>query len=101
VVSLSSHSAPGNIIFRKLNQTAFWEYSLKSHHWKENAGVILSEREKEVLSLSAQGYSMNEIADKLFISTDTIKFHRKNVFEKLQVKNITEALSFATNYKLI
>jgi len=35
--------------------------------------------------LSAQGYSMNEIADKLFIGTDTIKFHRKNVFEKLQV----------------
>ena len=101
VVSLSSHSTPGNIVLRITGQPVSYEYSLKSHRWKENEGISLSEREKEVLLLSAQGYSMNEIADRLCLGSDSIKFHRKNVFEKLQVKNITEALSFATNYKLL
>lgn len=101
VVSLSSHSEPGNIILRISDQSVFYEYSLKNHRWKKNEGVILTEREKDVLSLSAQGYSMNEIADKLFVTFDTIKFYRKRILEKLQVKNITEALSFATSYRLL
>jgi DNA-binding CsgD family transcriptional regulator len=101
IVSLSSHSSPGQIIMRKTGETTFWEYSLKKHCWKENDEIILLEREKDILSLSAQGYTMNEIADQLCIAVDTIKFHKRKIFDKLQVKNIAEALSFATNYKLL
>jgi len=101
VVSLSSHSSQGNVVLRIIDHPVFWEYSLVSHHWKENKGITLSEREKDTLLLSAQGYSMNEIADKLCIALDTVRFYKKNIFEKLQVKNIVEALSFATTYKLL
>jgi DNA-binding CsgD family transcriptional regulator len=44
---------------------------------------------------------MKEIAEKMFHSVDTVKFYRRQIFEKLNVKNITEALSLATNYGLV
>lgn len=101
IVSLSSHNTPGHIELRKSGMTQYWEYSLEKHCWIENKGITLSEKEKDILSLSAQGYTMNEIADKLCLAIDTIKFYKRKLFEKLEVKNITEALSFVTNYKLI
>lgn len=50
--------------------------------------TILSKREKEIIKLIAQEYTTEEIAEKLFISKHTIESHRKNIFLKLQVKNI-------------
>lgn len=101
VVSLSSHNTPGHIELRKSGTIQYWEYSLEKHRWVENNGITLSEKEKDILLLSAQGYTMNEISQKLFLAVDTIKFYKKKLFEKLGVKNITEALSLATNYKLL
>jgi DNA-binding CsgD family transcriptional regulator len=101
VVSLSSHNTPGHIEMRKSNQATFWKYSLESRCWKENQGTALNEREKDILLLSAQGYTMDEIAERLFLSINTVKFQKKRIFEKLEVKNIAEALSFAANHKLL
>lgn len=56
---------------------------------------------KSVLTLSMQGYTMVEIADKLCLSPDTIKKYRQRIFEKLDVRNISEAIAAATNNKLI
>ena len=61
----------------------------------------LKEMEKEVLKLSAMGYTMNEIADKINRSFDTVKSYRRTLLEKLEVANISEAISFAINYRLI
>lgn len=47
----------------------------------------LSIREIEVLSLIMQGLTNNEIAEKLFISYETVKSHRKNILEKTGAKN--------------
>ena len=44
---------------------------------------------------------MKEIAEKMLHSFDTVKFYRRQIFEKLDVQNITEALAFATNYGLV
>lgn len=101
VVSLSSREAVGNIEMRKIDDANFWKYSLESRHWTEEKGVTLNEREKDILVLSAQGYAMNEIGDRMYLSSDTIKFYRRRLFEKLDAKNITEAVAFATNHKLI
>lgn len=49
---------------------------------------ILTDREKEIIRLIANEYTTDEIAEKLFISKGTIETHRKNIFYKLQVKNI-------------
>ncbi|QHT70110.1 response regulator transcription factor [Rhodocytophaga rosea] len=48
---------------------------------------FLSDREKEVLTLIAEEYSNSEIAEKLFISTNTVETHRKNLIRKLGVRN--------------
>jgi two-component system, NarL family, nitrate/nitrite response regulator NarL len=55
----------------------------------------LSEREKEVLKLTAQGSSNKEIAANLFISDTTVKAHMRNILEKLRVKNRAEAVGVA------
>ncbi len=52
----------------------------------------LSEREKEILDLLAQGYFYKEIADKLYVSPETIHKHLRNVYEKLHVRSRTEAV---------
>jgi DNA-binding CsgD family transcriptional regulator len=100
-VSLSSHSNAGNLIMRKIGQADFWEYAFDDHAWHMNVGAKLNVREKNILSLSARGYTVPEIADKLHVSQETIKTNKKNLFEKLDVENIVEALIFATNYKLL
>jgi DNA-binding NarL/FixJ family response regulator len=44
---------------------------------------LLSEREKEIVQLVAQGYRNKEIGEKLFISEQTVKNHLHNIFDKL------------------
>ena len=69
--------------------------------WEKKEGITLSETERDVLRLSAQGYTMNDIADRLCKSVDTIKACKRNLFAKIGVKNIAEALFHATNYQMI
>lgn len=61
----------------------------------------LTDRETEILSLLAIGKSYNSIADSLFISKDTVKYHIKNIYIKLQVENREEAIAKANKEKLI
>ena len=49
---------------------------------------VISDREKEVLRLVAYEYSSKEIAQELFISTNTVNTHKKNLRSKLDVKNL-------------
>jgi DNA-binding CsgD family transcriptional regulator len=71
------------------------------NYWKNLDKIELSDREKEIIQYSIRGYAINEIAEKLFISPDTVKFHRKKMFEKMDVANISEAISYATVNKLV
>jgi DNA-binding CsgD family transcriptional regulator len=59
---------------------------------KEAGRIGLSKREIEVLELMAQGLSNQEIADKMFVSLNTIKTHTSNLFSKLDVKRRTAAV---------
>ena len=54
----------------------------------------LSEREAEVLRWLAQGLPNQEIASKLVVSENTVRFHLKNIYEKLHVTNRTEAVAW-------
>lgn len=55
----------------------------------------ISQREFEVLQLMAKGCSNQEIADKLFISLNTVKTHTSNLFQKLDVRRRTQAIEYA------
>ena len=59
----------------------------------------LSPREFEVLGYVAQGQTNTEIAEELTISENTIRFHLKNIFEKLAVTNRTEAAAWYFNQR--
>ena len=59
-------------------------------------GSPLSEREQEVMELLAQGCRDRDIAEQLYISERTVKFHAKNILEKLQVRTRIQAVFKAT-----
>ena len=61
----------------------------------------ISEREREVLVLLANGLSNKEIAEKLYISVGTAKNHISNLLEKLSLKDRTQLAVFATKNDLI
>ncbi len=61
----------------------------------------ISKREHEVLELMAKGLSNQEIADKLFVSLNTIKTHSSNLFLKLDVNRRTQAIQRAKELRLI
>ena len=62
---------------------------------------LLSDREKEVLTLIAKGFSNKEIAEKLFISVKTVETHKSNLMEKLQMKTRPELVAFALKKGLL
>ncbi len=55
---------------------------------KQKDKVILTRREKEILQMIINEYSSKDIAEKLFISQNTVENHRKHIMEKMEVKNI-------------
>lgn len=61
----------------------------------------LTRREKEVLCLISEGNTNTEIAEKLFISADTVNSHRKKLLAKLEVKNTAMLIKYAVDNKLL
>jgi DNA-binding NarL/FixJ family response regulator len=62
---------------------------------------ILTEREIEILTLIALENSGKEISEKLFISTNTVETHRKNIMKKLKAKGTIALVKYAIKHKLI
>jgi DNA-binding NarL/FixJ family response regulator len=60
----------------------------------------LSDREKEILGCLVKGMSYKMIADHCHISYDTVRFHMKNIYSKLHVASMTEAVAKAIQLKL-
>jgi len=63
--------------------------------------LSISKREHEVLMLMAQGLSNQEVADKLFVSLNTVKTHSSKLFEKLNVQRRTQAVQEAKKLGLV
>lgn len=63
--------------------------------------IEFTSREKEILELIVKGMSNNEIADELFISSSTVKFHVSNILSKLGATSRSKAISIALENKLI
>jgi two-component system response regulator NreC len=61
----------------------------------------LSDREREILRLIAEGYSSNDISQRLFISVKTVLGHRTNIMAKLNIHNRTELVKYALRKGMI
>ena len=61
----------------------------------------LSDREKQVLKLIAEGQTMQKIADSLVLSIKTVMTHRTNIMEKLNIHNRTELIKYAIRNGLV
>lgn len=75
---------------------------------KENNGIneeealqSITEREMEILKLISLEFSGKEISDALYISTNTVETHRKNLIKKLNVKTTIGLVKFAYKYNLL
>jgi len=69
-------------------------------HTKEDA-IWLTNRERQILALLAEGLSTAEIAGKLSRDEETIRTHRKNIMLKLDAKNVAEAVKIGIEKRLI
>ncbi len=68
---------------------------------KNNSGSVLSDRELDTVKLIAEDLSNQEIADKLFVSLNTVKTHIKNIFLKLEVDSRVQAVNKAKELGII
>ena len=76
-----------------------WVFPRAARRWLVSHGQpkseptlqTLSEREDEVLALVSQGMTNAQIADRMMLSENTVKFHLQNIYQKLGVSNRTEA----------
>ncbi|QPC83342.1 AAA family ATPase [Phototrophicus methaneseepsis] len=79
------------------------EANISKPHAKARYALLepLSDRELEVLQLVAEGLSNREIAERLVLSTGTVKVHTRNIYGKLSVNNRTQAVMRATEMNLL
>lgn len=73
----------------------------KNDHGQQNAKVVLTRREKEILQLVIQEHSNQQIADMLSVSLRTVENHRFNLQQKLQVRNMIGLVKVAIQMGLV
>jgi DNA-binding NarL/FixJ family response regulator len=84
---LNGGSPMSSVIARKVVES----FALREKHYKNDFNLSL--RENEILDLLAKGLRLKEIADKLFITLNTVRTHIRHIYEKLQVQTRVEALN--------
>jgi DNA-binding CsgD family transcriptional regulator len=101
IVSISHHKNAGNVCIHKQGTDETWELNIENSIWRKSGKPKLTKREIEILRLHAQGLTISQIAEKIFVSSDTVKYYRRRIFERLGVNSIAEALSYTVNNKII
>ena len=83
--------AEGNTYYSQRVSSAIVEHLTNPNQLKKNKQIPLTKRELDVLRLIAEEYTNPEIAESLHISIRTVDTHRRNLLEKLQLKNTARA----------
>ena len=74
------------------------EFRSKSQQVEAESSGSLSPREQEVLDLVSQGLTNKEVAGALYISENTIKYHMKNILDKLHLQNRSQVIAWAARH---
>ena len=98
IITLSMPLDPNNHLTTKAKRLIEENSFLRNN---KNAFASLTNREKEILQLIATGKTPEEIAEQLYISTETVKTHRRNIKAKLKIQNNYEFTRFAQAFDLI
>lgn len=69
--------------------------------FKRSTDSPLTDREREILTLLCEGLTYRDIAEKLFVSGNTVQTHIKNIYKKLEVNSRAEAVRKAMRDKLV
>ncbi|HEY0761671.1 MAG TPA: LuxR C-terminal-related transcriptional regulator [Pyrinomonadaceae bacterium] len=86
------------LVIREVTVPATIPFALNERRLKD---LGITKRELEILELIAQGMSNREIAEKLFVSENTVKTHSSRLFDKLGAKRRTQAVQIAKELGLI
>lgn len=100
LAKLASKNAPRILRIEKNGSKNFYLFDFQKSEWKENRIEELDRRDFECLKMAAQGFSIEDIAMKLCVSSDTIKAMRRRLFLRWGVDNIQEAISYAVCHKI-
>jgi DNA-binding CsgD family transcriptional regulator len=100
-LSSSVMKESGNLRLYYKENSHFDAYSAESGKWKKQKIEPLSDRQRLILLYSKGGDSAQEIADLLSISIKTLETGKTNIFKKLGVKTIQQAIVLSTNQRLL
>jgi two-component system response regulator NreC len=78
-----------------ISQIVVENYAHKTPEERDNAFSVLTQREREVLQLMAEGNSTKQIAMRLFISPKTVEAHRLRIMNKLDIDNVALLTKYA------
>ena len=98
---LSPNKETGKLTAHNVVTGEIMEYDIKVNQWVMTGKITLTEAEKTVLRLSAQGLTISEIEKELHRSRSTIDTHRKSIFKKLKASSMIEAIGYAKLYRAI
>ena len=86
------------VVFKEVMVSAAVPFALNDERLRE---LGVTPREREILELIANGMSNREIAEKLFVSENTVKTHSSRLFDKLSAKRRTQAVQIGKEIGLI
>jgi ATP/maltotriose-dependent transcriptional regulator MalT len=86
------------VVFKEVMVSTAVPFALNADRLRE---LGVTPREREILELIANGMSNREIAEKLFVSENTVKTHSSRLFEKLGAKRRTQAVQIGKDLGLI
>lgn len=101
IISIAPYKKQRGIVIRKEGSGIQYTYDFSVRKWRTVNIAKLSNTDIDILRLSEQGLSNQEIADQLFYDVNSIKFHKKQLFKLLNVKSTKQAIDYAYNNKLI
>ncbi|MCC6190040.1 MAG: response regulator transcription factor [Anaerolineales bacterium] len=82
-----------------------WQTMVRGHQGTANSGQpgpeALSERERQVLELTARGFTSREIGEQLFLSPRTVETYRERLVQKLGLEHRSQLVEYALRYRLL
>jgi DNA-binding NarL/FixJ family response regulator len=101
VLSKSVHPVSMGTLLREISQGHVVQRFRNTRPAVLQEDCPLTEREKQILSLAAEGFTNQRIARELWVTEQTVKFHLSNTYRKLGVANRTEATRYAYMHDLV